>query len=180
MILYALRCENGHEFEAWFRDAATYDRQAAAGAVVCPMCDSRRVGKAIMAPRLARHHGARDAGAPVPAAPDSTSAPPGGAAAGIGSDAAPAPAPAPTPEAEPAPGGAARPALVEALRALRDVVEQSCEDVGDRFAEEARRIHYGETDPRGIRGQATADEAESRREEGISFSTLPWIRRPDA
>ena len=53
MIVYNLRCKNGHEFEGWFRDSATYDAQAVDGKLFCPTCNSRRVEKAIMAPALA-------------------------------------------------------------------------------------------------------------------------------
>lgn len=191
MILYRLKCDGGHEFEAWFRDAATFDRQAEAGAVACPMCESRRVGKAIMAPRLARHHGARTADAPaVPAGAVDASPPPAGSAPGSKPEAGREPGDAMTGERLGESGAHQTPAaplsaapdtpLAEALRTLRDVVERTCEDVGDRFAEEARRIHYGESDARGIRGQASAEEADALRDEGISFSTLPWIRRPDA
>ena len=62
------------------------------------------------------------------------------------------------------------------LRAVRHVMS-STEDVGDRFAEEARRIHYGEVEERGIRGRATSEDAEALREEGIAVMTLPL---PDA
>ncbi len=68
----------------------------------------------------------------------------------------------------------------EALRTLRRAVEGSCEHVGDRFAEEARKIHYGETEARGIYGGATAEEATALREEGIEFGQIPWISESDA
>jgi len=183
MILYALRCDGGHEFEVWFRDAATFDRQAEAGIISCPICDSHAVSKAIMAPRLARHHGVRsgrdddsgrsgDAGAQAEAAPPSPPAAGDPATEAMGSASAASP-----PDAAPA---LAPPPLAEAVQALRTFVEKTCEDVGDGFAEEARRIHYGEADARGIRGHATAEEAESLRDEGIGFSTLPWGRRTNA
>ena len=68
MILYDLKCGKGHVFEAWFRDSAAYDDQAARKAVVCPMCGSKKVAKAPMAPRLARSHDDKPPAA-VPAAP---------------------------------------------------------------------------------------------------------------
>jgi hypothetical protein len=58
------------------------------------------------------------------------------------------------------------------LRAVQHVMNNTT-DVGDRFAEEARKIHYGETDERAIRGRATPDEAEALREEGIDVMSLP-------
>jgi hypothetical protein len=69
-----------------------------------------------------------------------------------------------------------RAALVE----LRRQVETNCDYVGARFAEEARKIHYGEVDPRGIYGEATAEESKELTEEGISFGNIPWIPTTDA
>ncbi len=68
----------------------------------------------------------------------------------------------------------------QALRALRKAVEGNCDNVGDRFAEEARKIHYGETEPRGIYGDTSPEEATALREEGIEFGQLPWIAESDA
>jgi len=68
----------------------------------------------------------------------------------------------------------------QTLRELRREVERNCDYVGDRFAEEARRIHYGETDPHNIYGEATSDEAASLSEEGIGFGRIPWLPREDA
>jgi len=66
------------------------------------------------------------------------------------------------------------------LRTLRKVVEESHENVGDRFAEEARKIHYGETDARGIYGQTTAEEAEELADEGIEVARIPWVPLADS
>ena len=136
MIEYALICENGHRFDAWFRSARTYDDQRAHGTVTCPSCASTAVDKAPMAPAVSR------------ARADSVAL-----AAGH-------------PEHE---------KLREALRALRSKVESEADYVGDRFAEEARRIHYGEVDPRGIYGEATREEAVGLAEEGIAFLPLPVL-----
>jgi hypothetical protein len=70
--------------------------------------------------------------------------------------------------------------LRAALVALRQHVEQHCENVGERFAEEARRIHYGETEPHGIYGDSSDAEAEALAEEGIAVARLPWIQNTDA
>jgi hypothetical protein len=66
------------------------------------------------------------------------------------------------------------------LRAMRQAVETNCEHVGDRFAEEARKIHYGETEPRGIYGDATKAESEALADEGIPVATIPWIEATDS
>ena len=78
-------------------------------------------------------------------------------------EAVPAARPAPSAEAE---------LQAKWLRALREAVE-STEDVGERFPEEARRIHYGEVEQRGIRGRASKAEAEALREEGIEVAPIP-------
>jgi hypothetical protein len=173
MILYALQCDAGHAFEAWFRDSASFDEQREAGVLRCPMCDSAAVSKAIMAPRLARHHGARDP-APVPDA------------APVPEPESPSDQPTPTAATPPAPSMAAPDSppsaddIRRALDTLRRVVETTCDDVGPRFAEEARRIHYGEAPARGIFGRTSDDEADALREEGIQFASVPWPRRGDA
>src|SRR5436190_23186338 len=69
-----------------------------------------------------------------------------------------------------------RAALVE----LRRQVETNCDYVGERFAEEARKIHYGEADPHGIYGEATAEESRELKEEGIAFGQIPWVPQTDA
>ena len=68
----------------------------------------------------------------------------------------------------------------KALRELRQHVETTCDNVGDKFAEEARKIHYGEADERGIYGDATPEEARDLAEEGVPFGRLPWIDRHDS
>ena len=69
-----------------------------------------------------------------------------------------------------------RAALVE----LRRQVETNCDYVGERFAEEARKIHYGEVDPHGIYGEATAEESRELKDEGIAVGRIPWIPTTDA
>lgn len=66
-----------------------------------------------------------------------------------------------------------------ALQRIRAEIEKNCDYVGDTFAEEARRIHYGETEARGIYGEATPDEAEALAEEGIEIGRIPWLPRAD-
>ena len=69
--------------------------------------------------------------------------------------------------------------ILQAVATLRDKVEAECDYVGDRFAEEARRIHYGEADDRGIYGEATIEEAIDLGEEGIDIAPLPASPKPD-
>lgn len=139
MIKYELKCRKDHVFEAWFYDSATYDKQAAGGKVVCPVCNSRKVEKAPMAPRIGKSKG------------------------------------------EVAKAEARELAKVrQALSELRDHVEKNADYVGDQFAEEARKIHYGETDKRNIYGEASPEEAKELVEEGVDVAMIPWLPRGDA
>ncbi|MBI4969362.1 MAG: DUF1178 family protein [Rhodospirillales bacterium] len=70
--------------------------------------------------------------------------------------------------------------MMQALRAIRETVEANCEHVGPRFPEEARRIHYGEAEKRGIYGDATKEEAKSLKDEGIEIAAIPWLPRQDS
>ena len=157
MILFRLRCAKRHEFEGWFRDGAGYEAQAAKRAIACPECGSTRIAKAPMAPRLAR---GRARGEPVEATQATNVPVPSG------------PARAPDPDA-------AREAR-SALEALRKKVEESCDYVGEQFAEEARKIHYGETEARNIYGETSDDDATALAEEGVEFHRIPWIRRRES
>jgi hypothetical protein len=155
VIRYALCCEAGHTFESWFNNSTAFDRQAARGLVTCPMCGSAKVEKAIMAPALGGGHEA-------PA---------------LGGDRE-APAPAAEPEKTPvAIVSKEEVELRKKLKELRDHVVKSADYVGEKFPEEARRMHYGEIKHRSIYGEASPDAAKSLAEEGIEFHPLP--RLPD-
>jgi hypothetical protein len=157
MILYRLRCSKGHEFESWFKDSKTYERQEKKSLIGCAVCGDAKVARAIMSPRIGKGGDKVEVAAP------------------------PAPTPAPTPSGEQQKMAALARSmpkeLREALLKVRAEVEKTCEHVGDRFAEEARKIHYGESDKRGIYGETTDEEATALAEEGIEFGRLPWIPR---
>ena len=160
MIRYALRCEKDHEFEGWFRSGADYDKLANAKGVSCTVCGSSKVEKAIMAPSIGRagkDKGARAAPAPPAPAPD------GAAASAVPSD-----------KVQFAADPRQR-AMIEAMRELRRKITENADYVGDRFAEEARKIHYQEAEPRGIYGEATREEAEQLAEEGVEFAPMPPV-----
>jgi hypothetical protein len=167
MIVFTLRCKDGHEFETWFRDGATYERQARRGLVTCPDCGSTEVEKAIMAPRLGRS--IKSDPAPRPSRPEAA---PEGEAAPAVPQAAAAPS---EPDRPPTPAEFRR-----ALQVLRGYVETNCENVGKGFADEARRIHKGEAKARGIYGDATPAEAEKLADEGIEIAAIPWVPTNDA
>lgn len=171
MIRYALRCVADHDFEGWFRSSSDFDAQAERGLLACPECGSTAVERALMAPAVstARAKAARAAQAlSAPGASEAEQAATGGAA--------PTGADAPAGEAVPVALADPRAALmVEMLRRLRRHVEATAENVGGRFPEEARKIHYGEADARGIYGEASRDDVEALLDEGIEIHALPLL-----
>jgi hypothetical protein len=152
MKVLDLRCAAGHAFEGWFASEDDYGSQRERGLLDCPVCGNAEVVRLPSAPRL-NLSGARE---PAP--------PPAPARAGV-AGAAEAAAPA----VDMALHGGAVQRFVEAVAELLN----STEDVGTRFAEEARRIHYGESQAKAIRGQATAQQREALADEGIEVFTLP-------
>lgn len=151
MIRYALRCERGHAFESWFQSSAAYESQHKRKLVTCPVCDSAKVEKAIMAPQITRK------GRNKKTEPDA---------------AAPA-----APAAEPAQLMMApqEREILAKLRELRDHVTKNADNVGTKFPEEARKMHYGDIEHRAIYGEASADEARSLLEEGVEVLPLPVL-----
>jgi hypothetical protein len=163
MIRYALRCERGHEFESWFKNSAAYDSQRKRGLIDCPGCGSAKVEKAIMAPRLARSEVAETE--PRPAAPAAAPAP---------SLLMPMPF-APTEKGTVAIMSPQERELRKKLKELREHIVKNADYVGQRFPEQARKIHYGETEHRSIYGEASPEEAKELHEEGIAFHPLPIL-----
>lgn len=151
MIRYALSCKAGHAFEGWFRGLEDFDRQKADGLLSCPFCGGPEVDKALMAPAVSTAR-RKEARAETMAA------------------SAPAPVPAIA-----APRGPEQAALVEKLRALRAELTANAENVGAAFPEEARKIHYGEAEARGIYGAASREDIGELLEEGIAVMPLPVL-----
>ena len=144
MKVLDLQCAHGHVFEGWFSSEDDFQDQLTRRLLECPLCGDGGIAKLPSAPRLNL-----------------------GGAAAPARDAAPA-------AAAPAAVAALPPAALQAawLRMVREVLART-EDVGERFAEEARRMHHGETDERAIRGQATREQTEELLEEGIAVLPLP-------
>jgi len=144
MKVLDLRCSHGHGFEGWFASNEAFESQLADGLVECPVCADTRIVKLLSAPRL-----------------------------NLGNAKAPAEtAPSPAPAAPSAQVPAESSPEARWMRAVREVLAKT-EDVGDRFADEARKMHYGETEERGIRGQATREQTEALLDEGIPVMPLP-------
>jgi hypothetical protein len=155
MIKYPLICDRKHEFESWFADSAAFDKQAKRKLVACPVCDSVKVEKAIMAPRVAAKKGRVPIEMPAPAADAPATA---------------APASAPVAMISPI-----EQEFRAKLKELREQLVKNSDNVGEKFPEEARKMHYGETEHRSIYGVASPDEAKELLEEGIECHPLPVL-----
>lgn len=134
MIRFSLSCDNDHAFDGWFRNGDDFDRQKRRGLVSCPVCQSVKVEKALMAPAV------------------STGRKKDRIALAMGEE--------------------QRKALAQ-LKAMAEEAKKNADYVGDKFAEEARKIHFGEVERRGIYGEATAEEARGLLEDGVEFVPLP-------
>jgi hypothetical protein len=147
MIRYTLRCEQSHSFESWFQDSGAYDSQVKRKLVSCPVCGSAKVEKAIMAPRIVSKKGREKA-----------------------------PAPAEAPANEPTSLMMAQERELRAkIKELRDHIVKSADNVGERFPNEARAMHYGDKEHRPIYGEASPEEARALIDEGVEVSPLPTL-----
>ena len=153
MIRYNLRCERGHAFESWFRSSSAYETQEKRKLVNCPVCGSAKVERAIMAPQIVSKKG-RDSAEPAPAAATPTDVT--------------------TPTSTPLLMAQER-ELRAKLRELRDHIVKNADNVGERFPNEARKMHYGDIEHRPIYGEASPDEARALIEEGVEVSPLPVL-----
>ena len=159
MIRYSLHCDRGHTFESWFQSSSAYESQEKRKLVNCPSCGSAKVERAIMAPQIVSKKG-RDSSnrdsqrsdVPAPAQPAEVTAP--------GS----------TPLLM-----AQERELRAKLKELRDHIVKNADNVGERFPNEARKMHYGDIEHRPIYGEASPEEARSLIDEGVEVSSLPVL-----
>ncbi len=169
MIVFDVKCGNQHVFEGWFADSNAFDEQVRDGILVCPICGDGNVEKALMAPNIAT--GGNN--------PGDTMAKRGNDESDAGGDdSLPAVRSNATPEAQVAAYKEKTAKLLATMRAFKAHVERNFDDVDVKFAEEARKIHYGESEKRNIYGKATEDEARALQDEGIEFGRFPDI--PDS
>jgi hypothetical protein len=145
MIRYSLQCSKGHGFEGWFSSSKDHDDQKAKGLLACPVCGSHEVEKTLMAPSVAT---ARKKEARREHAVKQSAA---------------------------LPADPMKREMLKQIKELRDKVLAGAEDVGDKFTEEARKIHYGEAEARGIFGQASLEDAAGLIEEGIDVLPIPEL-----
>jgi hypothetical protein len=158
MIRYSLVCERKHDFEIWIKNSADYDKQSKRGLVTCPSCGSEKVEKALMAPSLGRGTRKGSTEIAVPAAPPAAEAP------ALVESKAPVAMMSPQ-ERE----------FRTKLKELRDHLTKNAENVGGKFPEEARKMHYGDIEHRSIYGEASAEDAKELADEGIEFHPLPML-----
>ena len=149
MIIFELACAQGHRFEGWFASSEAFAEQRERSLVTCPVCNDAHVER-VPSARVSVPKAAPSKPAPAPAPATSSSH-----TVDLGANLSP-----------------------EVVAKLREVVKQT-ENVGRRFPEEARKIHYEEAPARPIRGQASPEEAEALNEEGIDFAPLPPFLVPD-
>ena len=149
MIHYNLRCKKGHAFESWFQSSSAYETQEKRKLVSCSVCGSTDVERAIMAPRIARKKGREQA---------------------------------PAAAAEVIPPSPSTPLLMAQerelrakLKELRDHIVKNADNVGERFPNEARKMHYGDIEHRPIYGEASPDEAKALIDEGVEVMPLPTL-----
>jgi hypothetical protein len=131
MIAYDLICSNGHLFECWFKDSASFEEQQSAGIINCPICNDTRVVKTFSPFMIKKSDGEKKK----------------------------------------------EEIAQQALQIIHEYVDKHFEDVGDKFAQEALKIHYGEAEKRNIRGTATTEEEVILREEGVQFFKVPIVKR---
>lgn len=166
VIKYALKCSNDHLFDGWFGNSMAFDDQRDRGLISCPSCGTSDVDKTLMAPSVTgtkmQKADTENADAPQTAA----------LPAHLPGNAEILPAIIPEPLVH---GDATMQAVVAKMRELREWVEANTDNVGDRFADEARKIHFGETRARGIIGKATFEEAQELIDDGIDFLPLPAL-----
>lgn len=152
MIIYDLSCDNNHRFEGWFRSADDFESQLERHLVRCPQCDSATTRRIPSAVAIGGHHDQNEQNTGNAVSPAVTT---GGATTAL------------------MPAGAQ---VAAAYRQLVQAIVNGSEDVGSSFAEEARKIHYNEAPERSIRGQASADECDALRDEGIDILHLPVLK----
>jgi hypothetical protein len=153
MIRYNLRCERGHSFESWFQSSSAYESQEKRKLVSCPACGTVKVERAIMAPQIVSKKG-RDAAVPAPVEASTTETAAQGSTPLLMAQ-----------EIE----------LRAKIKELRDHIVKNADNVGERFPNEARKMHYGDIEHRPIYGEASPEEARSLIDEGVEVSPLPVL-----
>ncbi|MDZ4188007.1 MAG: DUF1178 family protein [Hydrogenophaga sp.] len=151
MKVLNLQCAHQHDFEGWFSSEDDYTNQLAQGLLICPLCGDEQIQKMLSAPRLNLRTNRADSTAPTTEEPvvNNTSN-------------------------SLSPSGSSKQLQAQLINAMREVIANT-EDVGERFADQARAMHHGDMDPRNIRGRTSPAVAIELMEEGIDVLPLPAI-----
>ncbi|WP_138378861.1 DUF1178 family protein [Luteithermobacter gelatinilyticus] len=172
MIVFDLKCAENHVFEAWFKNSEAYEAQAAARQIVCPHCGNTQIGKSVMAPNIAVKSNRKEE-TRAPAGPESMLQRKSyhvAASANVPQG----------PEVSAEDVKRAMEHMYETMAKYRKYIQETCENVGADFAEEARKIHYGEAEERGIYGEATLEETQELLDEGIEIFPVPGGTKLDS
>jgi hypothetical protein len=152
MIVFDLACSDGHRFEGWFGSSRDFEDQRARGLLACPSCGSPKVTKAPMAPAVPAKGNQRQEVIPA----QSPQAP------------------------QPMANTSIPPEMLAALARVQADMLKNSTWVGDKFADETRKMHYGERDEAPIHGQVSLAEAKALIEEGVPVAPLPFpVAPPD-
>ena len=143
MILFDLKCDKDHKFEAWFASTDNYEKQLKKMLIVCPYCGSTKIQKSLMAPNINIKYGSKK-------------------------------------NVRKNKTDSYQRKLENKIKKFKKFIVENTDNVGNNFAEEARKIYYGETKSRPIRGESTEKETKELVEEGIPISKLPWQTKEDA
>ncbi len=146
MIRYALLCDLDHAFESWFDHSSAFDKLQTSKLIECPHCGSQKIRKDLMSPQI------------------------GGLRANKRTTSNPSIAKSKDTELQ-----NLQQEAVELARKIRGHVEKNADKVGDKFASEARKIHFEEVEPHNIYGEATSDEVNELAEDGIEIAPLPTL-----
>lgn len=182
MIVFNLCCQQNHSFEGWFRSSGDFDDQQQRGLLACPVCGSDTIVKKLSAPRLNVSASRESRGLTVKGGPDRNESDKAAAANGrgdsvVGNQQESAKNALVESESKPNLANQVKGPSIEQMQALwyrmaREVIANT-EDVGEKFVEEARKIHYRETPERAIRGKASREEVQELSEEGIDIYAMP-------
>ena len=161
MIKYGLTCDNDHNFDGWFGSSSDFDSQRKRGLLECPVCGSSGVEKSLMSPAVV--------GSSSSESPSSSASSGSSGSSDSSSDSSD------SSSSDVALVDSDRRELLAKMKELRDELTSKAENVGSRFADEARKIHYGESDARGIFGEADPETVEDLLDEGIPVLPLPSL-----
>jgi len=173
MILFDLKCSNGHIFEAWFSDSKNFFKQSKDRAILCPLCQDDSISKAPMAPNIStgRIREEKKSGVDVAMPLGKWAVDQKNLSVSADNNARGSPKKDDKKDLQ---------NFSKEIKKLRKFIETNCTYVGKAFPKEIRKIHYGECLPRNIYGETSEKDTQELMDEGIEFYHLPWFNRHDS